>query len=653
MDNRFGFKDLILLLLLVVLIVMVGLAMVQYGRQWDLMQESRKSESEQTRELIAIRNLLERGNFNANTGSSTQPSGQSMDRFTEMNSRNPFLAIRQAEKQPDFARGDWLTENFSVKGPKLTPLLSSDVYAAITQSRVVESLVYRDPDTLEYVPLLAKSWQIKDNSENWQAAVKERQDKGMTREQIAADPTLPPAITITFQLRDDVSFSDGQPMTADDVLFTYDWIQNKQVDAPRARTGYTLCRGVKKTGPHEVVFEWNEPYFEAFANSAGLIVLPAHFYGQYTPQQFNETVGLLMGTGPYRLESPTDWRPGKPIILLRNERYWGVRPTFDRVVYLEVEEEAAAMTMFLNGEFDLFGAQPDQYKQMKDDPQVQSRTNFFRYYSMTGGYSYIAWNEKRAGKRTPFADPRIRRAMTLLINRQGLIDSIYQGFGKVATGPFSIGSKQIDPTITPLPHDITQAKALLKECGYEDRNNDGVLEDTSGNPLTFKLVYPNKSPLYDKIALYIKDDLARGGVNLQPDPTEWSIMLKRLDARDFDAISLGWTGGVETDIFQMFHSSQIEGGGDNFISYSNPELDTAIDSARRTVDDSKRMALWQQCHRILNHDQPYTFLANREALVFIDKRIQNVKRSRISLNYVEVDSMPIPWYVPKELQKHR
>ncbi|MCC7348976.1 MAG: hypothetical protein IT446_00270 [Phycisphaerales bacterium] len=652
MDNRFGFKDLILMVLLVVLIAMVGLAMVQYDRQWQVMQDSRKAQSEQTRELIAIRNLMERGNFAAGSGSS-RPAGGPAERFESTDPENPFHAIQQARQQPDFARGDWLTENFSVKVPKLTPLLSSDVYAAITQSRVLESLVYRDPDTLQYIPLLAKSWQIKDNSAAWEAAGRERRDKGMTKEQIDADLTMPPAIEITFQLREDVQFSDGQPMTADDVVFTYDWLNNKEVDAARARTGYTLCRGVRKTGPLEVVFQWREPYFEAFANSAGLTVLPKHFYGQYTPAQFNQTVGLLMGTGPYRLDSPTDWRPGKPIILLRNERYWGVVPTFNRVVYLEVEEEAAAMTMFLNGEFDLFGAQPDQYKQMKDDPQVRDRTNFFRYYSMTGGYSYIAWNEKRAGNPTPFADARIRRAMTMLINRQGLIDSIYQGFGKVATGPFSIGSRQIDPAIAPLPNDIAQAKALLKECGYEDRDHDGVVEDPSGHPLTFKLIYPNKSPVYDKIALYIKDDLARGGVNLQPDPTEWSIMLKRLDSRDFDAISLGWTGGVETDIFQMFHSSQIEGGGDNFISYANPALDAAIDAARRTVDESARMKLWQECHRILHQDQPYTFLANREALVFIDKRIHNVRRSRISLNYVETDSMPIPWYVPMDLQKHR
>jgi peptide/nickel transport system substrate-binding protein len=243
--------------------------------------------------------------------------------------------------------------------------------------------------------------------------------------------------------------------------------------------------------------------------------------------------------------------------------------------------------------------------------------------------------------------------MTMLINRKGIIDTIFQGFGQIASGPFGVGSQQSDPSIQPWPYDPAKAKALLKECGYEDRNGDGVLDDPDGKPFSFKLVYPNKSPLLDKLALYLKDNLARAGINMEPDPTEWAIMLKRLDTRDFDAITLRWTGGVETDVFQMFHSSQIEGGGDNFMSYVSPELDAAIDVARRSVDEPKRMELWRKVHRILHEDQPYTFLTNNESLVFIDKRIRNVERSKISLNFVERYWNPNPWYVPKTLQKHR
>jgi peptide/nickel transport system substrate-binding protein len=652
MENKFGLKDMLLVALLLGVLLMIGLAMKQFDRQWDEMKETRRMAADQTRELIAIRSLLEQGGVSIGGGGERRATTRDIDVST-LDPNDPFYGVKRATTQPGFARGDWLSECFPVKVPKLTPLLSSDLYASIVQARVLETLAYRNPETLEFVPLLAKSWEVKDNTAAWEAAVKAAKAKGAKDEDVAKDNSIPAAIEIKFVLRDDVEFSDGVPFTADDVVFTFDWVMNPKVDAPRERTGYTQCRAVRKTGPHEVVFEWREPFFEAFANSADLSVMPKHLYEKYTPQQFNETVGLLMGTGPYRLESPTEWRPGKPIVLLRNERYWGERPTFDRLPYLEVEEEAPAMTMFLNGEYDVFAANPDQYKQMKDDPKVKERTNFFRYYNMIGGYTYIAWNQKRAGQGTLFADKRVRQALTMLINRQGIIDNIYQGFGRVATGPFGYGSKQNDPSVQAWPYDPVKGKALLKEAGFEDRNKDGVIEGPDGKPFSFRLIYPNKSPITDKLALYLKDNLARAGVNLEPDPTEWSIMIKKIDSRDFDAMTLGWSGSVENDIFQMFDSSQIEGGGDNYMSYSNAELDRAMHDARTSVDEAKRIPLWQKCHRILHEDQPYTFLMNRESLVFIDKRIRNVSRSKVSLNYVERFPMPVPWYVPRGEQKHR
>lgn len=651
MENRFGLKDLLLVALLVCVLIMIALAMKQFDRQWEEMKATRQMATDQTRELIAIRSLLEQGGIQ--TGPASRASNPASTEPVKIDPHDPFYALKAAEAKPDFARGDWLSENFPVHVPKLTPLLSSDLYAQIVQSRVLETMMYTNPDTLEDTPLLAKSWEVKDNSAAWEAAVKARKAKGMKDEEITKDVTVPPAVLVTFHLRNDVQFSDGEPMTADDVVFSYEWLMNPKVDAPRERQAFSLCRRVKKISSSEVVFEWREPFFQALSNSGSIQIMPKHFYEKYTPQQFNETVGLIMGTGPYRLESPTEWRPGKPIVLYRNDHYWGERPTFDRVNYLEVQEDAAAMTMFLNGEYDVFAALPDQYKQMKDDAKVKERTNFFRYYNMIGGYGYVAWNQKRAGQTTRFADKRVRQALTMLINRQGIVDNVYQGFGRVATGPFGVGSLQNDPNLKAWPYDPARAKTMLKEAGFEDRNGDGVLEGPDGKPFTFKLVYPNKSPIYDKLALYMKDNLARAGINLEPDPTEWSIMIKKIESRDFDAICLGWGGSVENDIHQMFHSSQIADNGDDYTSYANPELDTAIEAARRSVDKPKRMELWQKCHRILHEDQPYTFLANRESLVFIDKRIRNVEKSKISLNYNERDTMPIPWYVPRNLQKHR
>jgi peptide/nickel transport system substrate-binding protein len=110
---------------------------------------------------------------------------------------------------------------------------------------------------------------------------------------------------------------------------------------------------------------------------------------------------------------------------------------------------------------------------------------------------------------------------------------------------------------------------------------------------------------------------------------------------------------VEGDITQMFHSSQIADKGDNFMSYRSAELDKTIDAAKTTVDRDKRMPLWRKCHQILHEDQPYTFLLNQKALSFYDKRIKNIKPSKLGLNYVQLYVMPFPWYVPTAEQKYK
>ncbi|MEM0915805.1 MAG: ABC transporter substrate-binding protein, partial [Planctomycetota bacterium] len=158
------------------------------------------------------------------------------------------------------------------------------------------------------------------------------------------------------------------------------------------------------------------------------------------------------------------------------------------------------------------------------------------------------------------------------------------------------------------------------------------LESEAGEPLRFKLVYPSGNPGYQQMVLFLKDAYARAGVDLVPDPLEWTIMLQRINDRNFQAISLGWGGVVESDPKQIFHSASIEGGGDNYIGYRNPELDTIIDEARVTVDADKRRALWHEAHRILHEDQPYTFLFTSKSVVYIDKRFRNVEVTKLGLN---------------------
>ena len=230
-------------------------------------------------------------------------------------------------------------------------------------------------------------------------------------------------------------------------------------------------------------------------------------------------------------------------------------------------------------------------------------------------YYYIAWNEQKNGKPTRFADKRVRQAMTLLTDRQRICDDIMLGYAVPANGPFNRLGKQCNPDVKAWPYDVAQAKALLKDAGYTD-DGSGVLKGPDGQPFSFRLTYRTGSPTLDQVVLFLKDSYARAGVTLVPDRLDWSVFRERMQNHDFDAINLGWSVGIEDDIYQMFDSSQIADGGDDYMSYTNPALDRLIEQARETVDQAKRIPLWRQCHSILHEDQPYTFLFTRKTTSF-------------------------------------
>ncbi len=536
---------------------------------------------------------------------------------------DPFGDLKKAEARPDFARGDWLVDNFATKLPKITPLVSSDLYGDWVQAKVLEGLIYRDPNTLDYLPQLARNWKVSDDG-----------------------------MVFTFLLRKGVLFSDGVPMTADDVIYSYQIIMDPKISAARQCAYYDKIKSVEKIGDDQIVFTMKEPYYESLDLCGTLSILPKHFYSKFAPEEINTNPGLLMGTGPYRMPDPQSWRPGQKMELLRNENYWGDPSPFNKLVYLEVQEEAAEETMFGNGELDVFGPQPEQFKRLLNDPRTLTHANHFEFDSPMNGYYYIAWNQKRGGKPTRFVDPRVRKAMTLLTDCGRIARDVYLGYATPISGPFTAGSPQADPNIKPLPYDPDAAKKLLAEAGYSDPDGSGVLKGPDGQPFRFKLTYANGNATFERIVLMLKDGYAKAGITMDADAVDWPVLTEKLNNRDFEVVTLGWGGSIESDLFQEFDSSQIKDQGDNFMSYSNLALDKILETAERTVDVQKRMDLWHQAHRILAEDQPYTFLVSRQSLRFMDKRIQNVQYSKIGLNLVYRESMPIPWYVPKAMQKY-
>jgi peptide/nickel transport system substrate-binding protein len=621
MENRFGIKDLFLFLLVGGLIVVVILAMVQFDRQYRQVLDIRQKQDELTRDVVAIRNQLAQGVVAVGgTGGATTAPAQNQD--------DAFRLVRQAEKKPDFARGDWFVDCIGNKIGRLTPHVSSDIYQKWIEYQVMESLTVVDPTTLEYAPRLATHWDVS-----------------------------PDGLVMRFYLRRGATFSDGAPVTADDVIFSYDLVRNEAYDASRTRAYLTKLKDVKKVDDYTVQFTFSEFYYLNIDYAAGVDVpvMPKHFYSKFTPTEFNEKTGLLMGSGPYKLQSPDGWTPGQPIELVRNERYWGTPGTFDRLVFREVDNDSTEMVMFGNQEIDQVHCAPDVYKRMSEDKHLSSVGTGWAYQNPFRGYTYTGWNQKRArnGRDEPtlFADKRVRQAMTMLLDRQRICDELMYGLANVASGPFAAGTGQLDPGVNPWPFDVERAKSLLREAGFQDRDGDGVIESPDGKPFRFQLTYPSGVAVWDKVVLFMKDAYAKAGIVCEPDRIDWPVLVNRLNSHDFDAICLGWSTTPESDPYQVFHSSQIK-DGDNRTSYVNPELDATIEKARTTVDKAQRMEGWHKVHRILHEDQPYTFLTARKELRFFNKRFKNIELSKIGLNYEDLNGGMIPWYTPRNQQRY-
>jgi peptide/nickel transport system substrate-binding protein len=318
-----------------------------------------------------------------------------------------------------------------------------------------------------------------------------------------------------------------------------------------------------------------------------------------------------------------------------------------------IQSDSAEEIEFRNGQLDMLVPLPEQHLAMVNDQDLVKRTQHYIYEHVRTGYSYIGWNQVRKGQPTVFADKRVRQAMTMMIDRERIIEELFFGFASVASGPYSHLSEQADPNIKPWPYDVKRAVALLIEAGFK-KGEDGRILKPDGAPFDIELTYGAGSEFVKKIALAIKDDLAKGGINLKLNPLEWSIMLERLNEKDFDAITLSWgAGGLESDIEQMFHTRNIK-DADNRNAYSNPQLDALIEKAHVTLDDKERMKLWQQCHAILHEDQPYTFMVRPKIRLWLDKRIKNVQQIPIfGINHAATLSVPLEWYVPFESQKKR
>ena len=544
---------------------------------------------------------------------------------------------------PDFTpeqMGGTFRGSLSSEPQNLNPITGKDLYERYVNAHVFQRLCQYNLATGELEGVLAKRWDISDDG-----------------------------LTVTFHLRPEARFSDGHPVTAEDVVFSYKTVMNPQIDARSMASYLSKCERCEALDDHTVRFVWKEKYFKV-AESAGNIfsILPKHIYAPHVEvdpekaeaqgiKHFNDLVQGFIGSGPYVFQS---WETGRRVTLVRNETYWGKPRAYDRITYEIIREERAAVQSFLSGDIDYLPITPEWYDKYKDHPgRVGKKPVFeiYRYSSPAGGYSFIGWNyaayetveqpdgtlDRVARPHPLFADPRVRRAMTHLIDRETLLEHLYYDIGQVRTGPFWSQSPQHPPDCEPWPYDRAEARRLLAEAGWKDRDNDGWLEDADGKRFEFEWTIPAGNQQGVDLARLIKEEFRRSGIDVTTRFVDWPVFVRTLDTRDFDAVILAWggSGALEADPYQIWHSDAIADQGHNFISFRNARADRLIEQARSEMDFTVRMRLFREFHRLLHDLQPYTFFRERDSLRMVRTRLRNVKVHKLGMD-------PEEWWIPKD-----
>ena len=265
------------------------------------------------------------------------------------------------------------------------------------------------------------------------------------------------------------------------------------------------------------------------------------------------------------------------------------------------------------------------------------RFNKIEYYRPS--YYYIGWNSRRP----QFDDKLVRRALTMLLDRELIRETIYLGYAKPVTGNFMPGTPENNPNVEPWPFDADAAKALLDEQGWGDSDGDGI-RDKDGVPFSFEMLIVNTSTTAEQTATIFQEELRRAGIDMHIRSLEWATMTQSVDERKFDAVMMGWSMPPDPDPFQVWHSSQADAGS-NFVGFRNAEADSIIEQARVAFDRPTRIKLYNRFHEIVHEEQPYTFLFCTKALLAVDRRVHGIKIYPYGPDSSE-------WFVPEELQRY-
>ncbi len=521
------------------------------------------------------------------------------------------LLIITAPHRPAIAEetpvpGDALVTAAIAEPRVLIPILASDTASAGICGLLFNGLLKYDKD-IRLAGDLAESWEVSEDG-----------------------------LEITFHLRKGVRWHDGEPFTSKDVAFTFQKLRDPSVRTPYSGD-FMKVKELLTPDPLTVIVRYEQPFSPALSSWA-MWIMPEHLLAS---EDLNDTdfSQRPVGTGPYRFKK---WARGSQIDLTANPDYFEGQPFLSRYVSRIIPD---ATTIFLELQtltVDASGLSPLQFTR-----QTQSeffRKNYNKFRTPGFGYTYLGYNLRHE----LFEDLRVRQAIDCAVNKDEIVKMVLLGSGRVTTGPFVVDSWAYDDGVRPVPYDPEQAKRLLAEAGWKERDTDGVLM-RGGKRFEFTILTNQGAQERLKTAELIQKDLGKIGIKVKIKVLEWSALLADfIDKRRFDAVLLGWSLGRDPDCYDIWHSSKTREGEFNFLGYANPEVDSLLEEARRVFGQEERARLYKKIHRLVYDDQPCLFLFAADSLEIVSSRFLGIEPAPIGIGHDL-----IRWWVPRDKQRYR
>jgi peptide/nickel transport system substrate-binding protein len=419
--------------------------------------------------------------------------------------------------------------------------------------------------------------------------------------------------TYTLHIDPRAKFSDGQPVTAADVLFTLGRIldeESVQFAAWYQSMDREQTKAVDEKTVRVVFKEALVPQLIYF----NIGVLPKHVYEKEDLKKTTKVVG----NGPYVLARR---ETGKNILLERNPNYWREQPYLDSVLFRVIADDSLGWSALTRGDVHVSRVTNDTWAREKDKPEVASKIAFHNTYQLS--YNCIPWNLKDP----LFADARVRRALAMAFDRNAVIEQLYHGQARAVSGPFTPDNWSYNPKILPIEFNLEGAAALFGSAGWTDSDKDGVL-DREGKPFSFTLLVTAGSESSAQQAQIYQDALKKIGVQMAISALDTAAFFDRVLQGNFQAALLAWSIDPDPDPYSLFHTTQSPPAGLNVSSYSNAEVDKLLEQGRTTFDRARRTEIYHQIHEIVATDQPTLWMVQVGMKWGVDKRFQDVQTAK-------------------------